>query len=269
MSEAFNKAYGHTLPTSLNVEVRDRVAIIRISRPEKRNAINDETLFALERLFANMPPEIGCAIIHGEGGNFSAGLDLSEVPELDMMAAMDKSHSWHRALKSIEFGKVPLIAVLHGVTIGGGLELACSAHVRIAEQSAFYALPEGQRGIFVGGGGSVRIPRLIGTSRMMEMMLTGRTYGAEEGKAIGLTHYVVEDGGGLDLAIDLAHKIVGNEPFTNFAVMNILPRIAEAEPVTGYLLEAAISAAASTNDAAKARMRAFLAKQHAKVEHHE
>ena len=100
-------------------------------------------------------------------------------------------------------------------------------------------------------------------------MLTGRTYGAEEGKAIGLTHYVVEDGGGLDLAIDLAHKIVGNEPFTNFAVMNILPRIAEAEPVTGYLLEAAISAAASTNDAAKARMRAFLAKQHAKVEHHE
>jgi len=269
MSDDFNQAYGHSLPNSLQVEVRDHVAIIRISRPKKRNAINDETLFALERLFAHMPPEIGCAVIHGEGGNFSAGLDLSEVPELDMMAAMGKSHSWHRVLQSIEFGKVPLIAVVHGVTIGGGLELACAAHVRIAEQSAFYALPEGQRGIFVGGGGSVRIPRLIGTSRMMEMMLTGRTYGAEEGKTIGLTHYVVKDGAGLDLAIELAHKIAGNESFTNFAIMNVLPRIAEAAPATGYLLEAAIGGAAASSDAAKARMRAFLEKQHAKVEHRE
>lgn len=269
MSREFKQAYGHSLPSSLQVEVREHVAMIRLSRPQKRNAINDETLLALERLFADMPADIGCAVIHGEGSNFSAGLDLSEVSELNMMESMGKSHSWHRVLQSIEFGKVPLIAVVHGVTIGGGLELACAAHVRIAERSAFYALPEGQRGIFVGGGGSVRIPRLIGTSRMMEMMLTGRTYGADEGKAIGLTHYVVDDGAGLDFAIELAHRIASNEPFTNFAIMHALPRIAEADPVTGYLLEAAIGGAAASSDAARARMRAFLAKQHAKVEHRE
>src|SRR3546814_4783914 len=87
---------------------------------------------------------------------------------------------WHEAFRHIQFGRVPVIAVLHGAVIGGGLELAAATHVRIAEPSSFYALPEGQRGIFVGGGGSVRIPRLIGVARMMDMMLTGRVYDRSE-----------------------------------------------------------------------------------------
>ena len=69
---------------------------------------------------------------------------------------------WHRVFERVQFGRVPVVAVLHGAVIGGGLELAAAAHVRVAERSAFYALPEGQRGIFVGGGGAVRLPRLIG-----------------------------------------------------------------------------------------------------------
>ncbi len=84
--------------------------------------------------------------------------------------------------------------MLHGAVVGGGLELAAAAHVRVAERSAYYALPEGSRGIYVGGGGSVRLPRLIGVARMTDMMLTGRSYDAEEGQAIGLTHYLVEPG---------------------------------------------------------------------------
>ena len=91
---------------------------------------------------------------------------------------------------------MPVIAVLHGAVVGGGLELAVAAHIRVAEASAFYGLPEGQRGIFVGGGGSARIPRLIGTARMADMMLTGRVYDAEEGFAIGLSQYLVDDGAG-------------------------------------------------------------------------
>ena len=75
-----------------------------------------------------------------------------------------------------------MVAVLHGAVVGGGLELAAACHLRVAERSAYYALPEGSRGIFLGGGGSVRLPRLIGVSRVMELMLTGRTYGAEEGQ---------------------------------------------------------------------------------------
>src|SRR3546814_2970966 len=101
---------------------------------------------------------------------------------------------WYAAFRHIQFGRVPVIAVLHGAVIGGGLELAAATHVRIAEPSSFYALPEGQRGIFVGGGGSVRIPRLIGVARMMDMMLTGRVYDAAEGHAIGLSQYLVGKG---------------------------------------------------------------------------
>ena len=124
---------------------------------------------------------------------------------------------WHRVFERIEFGRVPVVAVLHGAVVGGGLELAAAAHVRVAERSAYYALPEGSRGIFVGGGGSVRLPRLIGVSRMMDMMLTGRVYDAEEGQALGLSHYLVEPGKGLAKGIELAKRIAGNAPLTNFA----------------------------------------------------
>ena len=96
----------------------------------------------------------------------------------------------------IQFGRVPVVAVLHGAVVGGGLELAAACHIRVAERSAFYGLPEGQRGIFVGGGGSARIPRLIGVARMTDMMLTGRVYDAEEGQRVGLSQYLVDRGRG-------------------------------------------------------------------------
>ncbi len=115
-----------------------------------------------------------------------------------------------------------MVAVLHGAVVGGGLELAAAAHVRVAERSAYYALPEGSRGIYVGGGGSVRLPRLIGVARMTDMMLTGRTYSAEEGQAIGLTTYLVEQGQGFAKGLELATHIAGNAPLTNFAVMQAL-----------------------------------------------
>jgi enoyl-CoA hydratase/carnithine racemase len=137
--------------------------------------------------------------------------------------------------------------------------------VRVAERSAFYALPETSRGIFVGGGGSVRLPPLIGTARMMDMMLTGRALSAEEGQAIGLTHYLVDNGKGLAKGLELATKIAGNAPFTNYAVMHILPRIARSDPATGFATEALTAAIAQGDDEAKARMKAFLEKRGPKV----
>ena len=119
---------------------------------------------------------------------------------------------WHRIFDKIEFGRVPVVTVMHGAVVGGGLELAAATHIRVAERSAYYALPEGSRGIFVGGGGSVRMPRLIGVSRMIDLMLTGRTYGAEEGQALGLSHYLVEPGEGLAKGIEIAKRIAGNSP---------------------------------------------------------
>jgi len=132
---------------------------------------------------------------------------------------------------------VPIISVLHGGVIGAGIELALSTHIRVAEEDSYFSLPEVIRGIYVGGGGSVRIPKVIGTSRMMDMMLTGRVYKANEGLAMGLCHYVVEKGKGLEKAMELAKKIAGNNPSSNFAIIQALPRSAEGNREQGFLLE--------------------------------
>lgn len=253
------------LPASLLAEQRDDLLIVKLNRSEKRNALNDETVLGLETLFDALPKEVKCVVLHGDGEHFSAGLDLSELRVNSIEDGVRHSSSWHRIFNKMEFGQVPIVAVLHGAVVGGGLELAATAHVRIAERSSFYALPEGVRGIFVGGGGSVRVPRLIGTSRMMEMMLTGHVLPAEEGQALGISHYLVGEGEGLAKAIDLASKIAKNAWLTNFAIIQALPRIAEQDPASGYVMEALMAAIAGGSEEAKARVTAFLEKRAPKV----
>jgi (methylthio)acryloyl-CoA hydratase len=255
------------LPRSLKAERRDDVAILFLARAQKRNAIDDPTVFGIEAFFAALPDAVKAVVLAGEGEHFCAGLDLGELTARDVAQGIAHSRSWHRAFERIEFGKVPVVAVLHGAVVGGGLEIAAACHIRVAEASAYYALPEGSRGIFVGGGGSVRLPRLIGTSRMMDMMLTGRTYDAEEGQAIGISHYLVADGAGLAKGVELARRIAGNAPMTNFAVTQVLPRIAESDPASGYLTEALIAAIAQGDDEAKERLKAFLEKRAPKAVH--
>ena len=253
------------LPPTLRAERRGAVAVLTLARPEKRNALDDATVAGIEKFFSSIPNGIAAAVLASDGEHFSAGLDLSELTERDVTAGIEHSRSWHRAFAAIEFGKVPVVAVLHGAVVGGGLELAAATHVRVAEHSAYYALPESSRGIFVGGGGSVRLPPLIGTARMMDMMLTGRTLSAEEGQAIGLTQYLVGSGEGLAKGLELATKIAGNAPFTNYAVMHVLPRIAQSDPATGYATEALTAAIAQGEGEAKARLKAFLEKRGPKV----
>ena len=249
----------------LTIERRDAVLIVGLNRQAKRNAINDETIEALDACFSNIPDDVRAAVIHGHGANFSAGLDLSEVSERDVTEGLFHSRGWHRCFEAIEFGRVPVVAALKGAVIGGGLELAAAAHIRVSEPSAFYALPEGQRGIFVGGGGSVRVPKLIGVARMADMMLTGRAYSAEDGVRIGLAQYLVGEGESFDKALALAQTIAGNAPLTNFAVIQALPRIADSDPRVGYLMESLMSSVAQGDGEAKSRVRAFLEKRAAKT----
>lgn len=260
-----SKSLTAQLPTSLAAERHGSVAVLKLNRPQKRNALDDETIIGIEQFFTSLPEDIGAVLIAGDGEHFSAGLDLTELKERNVTQGIAHSGLWHRAFDKIQFGKVPVVAVLHGAVVGGGLELAASAHVRVAERSAFYALPEASRGIYVGGGASVRLPALIGTSRVAEMMLTGRTLDAEEGQAMGLSHYLVDNGAGFAKALELAERIAGNAPFTNFAVLQLLPRIARSEPAAGYAAEALAAAIAQGDNEAKARLKAFLEKRGPKV----
>ena len=252
---------------SLAVTLDGQVAVVRLSRPAKRNALDDATVRAIGRFFADPPAVVRAAVIHGEGEHFCAGLDLSSLTERETEAGIFHSRAWHRAFEQIEFGDIPVVSVLHGAVVGGGLELASATHIRVAERSAYYALPEGSRGIYVGGGASVRTSRLIGVARMMDMMLTGRTYDAEEGVALGFSQYLVEPGEGLTRGIALARRAAENAKLTNFAILQALPRIAEADPQTGLLMESLMAAIAQGSDEAKRRLRDFLEKRSGKVTH--
>lgn len=255
---------GQILANSLIVSQRGPVALLRLSRPAKRNALDAAMLAGIEGFFADPPEGTRAIIVYGEGKHFSTGADLSALMDVSIESSLRFSRSFHRAFEKIENSEVPVIAVLQGAVIGGGLELAAAAHIRVAERSVSYGLPESALGIFVGGGGAVRIPRLIGTSRMTDMMLTGRTYSAEEGLSLGLSQYVVDDGQGVAKALELAEKIAGNAPLSNFAVLQALPRIARAEPDGAYLTESLMAALTIVDDEAKARLDSFFRNRAAK-----
>ena len=249
----------------LQLERAGAVLHVRLNRPAKRNSISDELLTQLHTVFVNVPKDIGCIVLSGAGPHFCAGLDLAEVRERNVAEGMAHSRAWHACFDAIQFGPTPVVAVLHGAVVGGGLELACAAHLRVAEPSTFYAMPEGTHGIFLGGGGSVRITRLVGVSRVTDLMLTGRVVTAQEGLPLGFSNYLVDEGQGLAKALELALKIAGNAPLSNYAITQALPRIADLSAADGLFMESLMSAIAQGDEAAKERVRAFLDKRAGKV----
>jgi enoyl-CoA hydratase/carnithine racemase len=242
------------------------IGILTLNRPAKRNALSDAMVAEIDDCFAALPGAVKALVLDGAGEHFCAGLDLSELADRSAAEGVEHSRGWHRVFERIQFGRVPVVAVLHGAVVGGGLELAGTAHIRVAEKGTFYALPEGQRGIFVGGGASVRVSRLIGAARVADMMFTGRVYSAEEGQAAGLSTYLVAKGKGLAQGIELAQRIAGNAPATNFALMHALPRIAELGQDAGLLMESLVAGIAQSEPEAKQRMKDFLEKRAGKVQ---
>jgi enoyl-CoA hydratase/carnithine racemase len=228
----------------LEIRHEDGIAFVGLNRPAKRNAINDALLAELGEFFTGHAGESRVVVLHGLGEHFCAGLDLHELMAKrspDIMVGMRRSRQWHQVFDAIQFGELPVISVLKGGVIGGGLELATATHVRVSESSTFYQLPEGQRGIFLGGGGSVRIPRILGSGRVVEMMLTGHALSAQEGLALGLAHYMTADGEGLAKATELAKAIASNAPATNYAIVNGISRIGEMSMGEGFFTETMVT----------------------------
>jgi enoyl-CoA hydratase/carnithine racemase len=242
----------------LTIEQRGPVTVVSLNRPAKRNAINDQMLDSLGQFFSSPPGNTRAIVLAAEGEHFCSGLDLSEHRERDAFATLGSSRRWHKCFELIQYGSVPVVCAMQGAVIGGGLELAASAHVRVASPSCFYAMPEGQRGIFVGGGASVRVARIIGAGRIVDMMLTGRVLNAEEGQALGLSHYLTGPGQELAKAIELAGKIAGNAPLSNYAIIQAIGRIAEMSAAEGLFTESITAALVQTGPEVKKRVNAFL-----------
>lgn len=250
-----------TIMSQIEYELKEDIACIRLTRPSKRNALSDQMLKELGQAVDKAALEAKAAIIYGEGKHFSAGLDLAEHIEKTAMEGIQGSRNWHAVFSRIQRGSIPYFCALHGAVVGGGLELASVTHVRIADESTYFALPEGLRGIFVGGGGSVNISRLMGVARMTDLMLTGRVLSSEEAEHYGVITYITPDGSSFDKAFELAKIASKNAPLSNYAIINALPRINDSGFDEGMFFESMIASLTQTTTEAKDGLREFLDKK--------
>jgi len=249
----------------LTYELQGEIAWIGLDRAAKRNAINDALIAAIAEAVRRAHGEARAIIIFGHGPCFSAGLDLVEHKARTPEEVLHHSRSWHDAFGLIRRGRIPAIAALHGATVGGGLELAAACHLRVADATAFFALPEGSRGIYVGGGASVHVARLLGASRMMDMMLTGRVLDAQAAERYGLLHYLVPDGEARQKAGQIAGNVATMAPLTVLGVLQALPRIQDMSEDDGLFVESMMAALAQSGPEAGERLAEFAQKRAAKV----
>jgi enoyl-CoA hydratase/carnithine racemase len=249
-------------------ELDGEVAIVGINRAAKRNAVNGAVMDAMHACFRRAAEEARVGILFGHGVHFSAGLDLAEAASRigDGAAPLKpwERGRWTVPLDLVARGPIPWVAALTGACIGGGLEIASACQIRVADETCFFALPEGKRGIFVGGGGAVRIQRLAGYARMADMMLTGRVLSAAEGERANLCQYVVPAGAAMAKAKELALAIASNPPNTNWAICAGLPRLNDMSHADGLFFEGLIGGGARNTEGAS-RISAFLDRGENKV----
>lgn len=198
------------------VERRPPLLIVTINRPESRNAVDGPTSRLLAETFRNFEsdPELLVAVLTGAGGVFCAGADLKSVASGDeaTMLRVAPDGDGPMGPTRMKLSK-PVIAAIEGFCVAGGLELACWCDLRVASSTAVFGVFCRRFGVPLIDGGTVRLPRLIGMSRALDMILTGRAVDAHEACAIGLANRVVEVGEALVSAVQLA-TVIASHPAT-------------------------------------------------------
>ncbi len=241
---------------------RDGVALLTVNRPDKMNALNAEVLDELSEAieFLAEDDDVSAVIVTGAGEKaFVAGADIGELRELDSRTGKEFSRKGQRVFRALEELPVPVVAAVNGYALGGGCELAMACHLRVASASAVFGLPEVGLGIIPGYGGTQRLPRIVGRSRALEMILSGRQVKAEEALKIGLA----DRAGGDDPvgeARELLNKILGNGPL---AVRNALRAVCRTGTEEDYGEEAELFADLCDTDDFNEGTSAFLEKRKA------
>ena len=193
---------------TVNVEIKGRITIVTLSRPEVRNAVNGETALALAAAFNDFEnnDDSDVAVFYGDHGTFCAGADLKSVAAGEGTNTLSETGNGPMGPSRLQLSK-PVIAAVAGHAVAGGLELALWCDLRVVEASAIMGVYCRRWGVPLIDGGTIRLPRLIGHGRAMDLILTGRPVGAEEALHIGLASRVVADGQSLDAALTLAQEL--------------------------------------------------------------
>jgi enoyl-CoA hydratase len=182
------RAAKHVGDSSLLVEIHDSAAVVRFNRPSQRNSLSVSTLQELSTTLSGLldRPDIQAIILTGTGDVFASGADISELAQLNPMAAHGFSRLGQQTFQQVTDAKQVTIAAINGYCMGGGLDLALACDVRVASRNAVLSHPGAKRGIITGWGGTQRLPRLIGKQRALDLFLTARLIRSEEALQIGL-----------------------------------------------------------------------------------
>ncbi|XGW27248.1 hypothetical protein V3C99_007673, partial [Haemonchus contortus] len=196
-----------------NVRLEDGILLIGVNRPDKRNCVNRKTarllVDAIKRL--NEDPSVKIGILYGEGKHFCAGYDLSEVSDFEKTRMEASTSQDFRYMgPSIMNLEKPLIAAVEGYAVAGGLELALMADIRVCGRTATFGVFCRRVGVPLIDGGTVRLPRVIGLGRALHIILTGEAVSSQQALQWGLVTKIVDDGGALNCATELARQIISN-----------------------------------------------------------
>jgi enoyl-CoA hydratase len=254
---------------SIRVERADGRATVTVARPDKLNALNSQTIAELERAFQDLAADddVRGIIITGEGEKaFVAGADIAELARMGPIDGIGVSRQGQEAFRLLERMGKPVIAAVNGYALGGGMELALACHLRIASENARFGLPEVKLGIIPGYGGTVRLPRIVGRGRALELILTGEMIPAQRAYEIGLVNRVVPAGEVRTAAEQLLDGILKNGPIALRFALEAVDRSLETGIDEGLGLEAHLFGLLASTEDMREGMEAFLEKREARFQ---
>jgi enoyl-CoA hydratase len=241
--------------------VEGNIGIATLNRPEKLNALDSNTRTELKEIVEMAEKEVRVLIITGSGRAFAAGADINELVKRDPIMAIEASKLGTELFARIEELEIPVIAAINGLALGGGLELAMACDIRIASNKAKFGQPEINIGIFPGGGGTQRLPRLVGMGMAKKMVLTGEMISAEEAYRIGLVEEIVEPEKLMDRAKEIAAKIAGKSAIAVKLAKKALNASMNTPLREGLRYEVSLFSILFASEEAKRLMKEFLEKR--------
>ena len=249
---------------NLLVEIKEKIAVVKINRPDKLNALNAATMYELKNVFTelNANESVYVIILTGSGEKaFVAGADISELNKLDMISGKKFSEKGQEVFNIIEDSVKPVIAAVNGFALGGGCEIALACHIRLASENAKFGQPEVNLGIIPGYGGTQRLTRLIKSGLAIEYILTGDMIDANEAYRIGLVNHVYKQSELMDKASEMAQKIISKGQNAVKAAIKAVNIVDEVSGKEGQNFEASLFAICCGTEDFKEGTRAFLEKR--------